>query len=38
VGDDICFVGHDAELPGYVIEIKGGAWTQYAAAPADTCD
>jgi branched-chain amino acid transport system substrate-binding protein len=38
VGDDICFAGNDAELPGYVIEIKGGAWTQYAAAPADSCN
>ena len=38
LGDDICFVGGDAELPGYVIEIKGGEWTKFAEAPADTCD
>ena len=38
VGDDICFAGHDAELPGYVIEIKGGAWTKFAEAPADSCE
>lgn len=38
VGEDICFVGHDAELPGYVIEIKDGKWTKFAEAPADKCD
>ena len=37
LGDDICFAGHDAELPGYVIEIKGGEWTKFDEAPADTC-
>ena len=38
LADDICFAGHDAELPGYVIEIKNGEWTKFAEAPADTCE
>lgn len=38
VGDDICFAGHDAELPGYVIEIKDGQWTKFAEAAADKCE
>ncbi|MGB3503449.1 MAG: ABC transporter substrate-binding protein [Mesorhizobium sp.] len=38
LGDDICFVGHDAELPGYVIEIKGNEWTKFDEAPADKCN
>lgn len=38
LGDDICFAGHDAELPGYVIEITGGEWTKFAEAPADSCE
>lgn len=38
LGDDICFVGGDAELPGYVIEIKDGQWTKFDEAPADKCD
>ena len=39
VGDDVCFdSNHDAELPGYVIEIKDGAWTKFAEASADTCE
>ncbi|SDG02042.1 ABC transporter substrate-binding protein [Alloyangia pacifica] len=38
VGDDVCFQGHDAELPGYVIEIKGGEWTKFAEAAADGCE
>ena len=37
LGDDICFVGNDAELPGYVIEIKDGEWTKFDEAPADKC-
>jgi branched-chain amino acid transport system substrate-binding protein len=37
VGKDICFAGHDAELPGYIIEIKGGKWTEFAEVPADPC-
>jgi len=38
LGTDICFAGHDAELPGYVIEIKGGEWTKFDEAPADKCE
>ncbi|MEC9432059.1 MAG: hypothetical protein VYD87_04050 [Pseudomonadota bacterium] len=38
VGDDICFAGHDAELPGCVIEIRGGQWTKFAEAAADACE
>lgn len=38
LGDDICFAGHDAELPGYVIEIKDGQWTKFDEAPADACE
>jgi len=39
VGDDVCFDSkHDAELPGYVIEIKDGAWTKFAEAPSDSCE
>lgn len=37
VGDGIRFQGHDAGLPGRVIEIKDGAWTKFAEAPADQC-
>jgi branched-chain amino acid transport system substrate-binding protein len=37
LGDNICFAGHDAELPGYIIEIKDGQWTKFDEAPADTC-
>ncbi|SIQ44967.1 amino acid/amide ABC transporter substrate-binding protein, HAAT family [Rhizobium sp. RU35A] len=37
LGNNICFAGHDAELPGYVIEIKDGKWTKYDEAPADPC-
>lgn len=38
LADDICFAGHDAELPGYVIEIKDGEWTKFDQAPADSCE
>ena len=39
VGDNVCFDSkHDAELPGYVIEIKDGAWTKFAEVPADPCE
>ncbi len=38
VGDNVCFAGHDAELPGYSIEIKNGQWTKFAEAPADKCN
>ncbi|WP_377298295.1 ABC transporter substrate-binding protein [Rhizobium sp. SGZ-381] len=37
LGDNICFAGHDAELPGYIIEIKDGKWTKFDEAPADPC-
>ncbi|WP_174802961.1 ABC transporter substrate-binding protein [Martelella limonii] len=36
--DDICFAGHDAELPGYIIEIKDGQWTKFAEGAADPCE
>jgi branched-chain amino acid transport system substrate-binding protein len=38
LGNDICFNGHDAELPGYIIEIKNGEWTKFDSAPADKCE
>ncbi|MBB3021376.1 branched-chain amino acid transport system substrate-binding protein [Microvirga lupini] len=37
LGDNICFAGNDAELPGFVIEIKDGQWTKFAEAAGDTC-
>jgi branched-chain amino acid transport system substrate-binding protein len=37
LGDNICFNGNDAELPGYVIEIKNGAWTLFDEFPPDAC-
>lgn len=37
LGDDICFQGTDAELPGYVIQIVDGAWTLLDSHPADPC-
>lgn len=37
IGENICFSGHDAELPGYIIEIKNGAWTMFDSVPADHC-
>lgn len=37
LGKDICWSGNDAELPGQVIEIKGGKWTRFSEAPADPC-
>lgn len=37
LGTDICFDGNDAELPGYIIEIKDGVWTKVDEAPADKC-
>lgn len=37
LGGEICFAGNDAELPGYVIEIKNGEWTKFDEAPADKC-
>ena len=37
LGTNICFNGHDAELPGYIIEIKGGVWNKFDEAPANPC-
>lgn len=37
LGDDICFAGNDAELPGYIIEIKDNQWTKFDEAPANKC-
>jgi branched-chain amino acid transport system substrate-binding protein len=37
LGDDICFAGNDAELPGYIIEIKDGQWTKFDEAAANKC-
>lgn len=37
LGKDICFAGHDAELPGYIIELKGGVWNKFDEGPADKC-
>ncbi|MDQ0316872.1 ABC transporter substrate-binding protein [Amorphus orientalis] len=38
IGDDICFQGQDAQLPGYIIEIKDGEWTKFDEVPADPCE
>lgn len=37
LGDNICFNGNDAELPGYIIEIKNAEWTLFDAFPPDAC-
>jgi len=37
LGDNLCFVNQDAELPGYVIEIRDGQWTKFDEWPADSC-
>jgi branched-chain amino acid transport system substrate-binding protein len=37
LGDNICFNGNDAELPGYVIEVKNGEWTLFDEFPPDAC-
>ena len=37
-GDTVCFDKNgDAELPGYIIELKGGQWTLFDQHPADKC-
>ena len=37
-GKNVCFDQHgDAELPGYIIELKGGNWTLFDQHPADKC-
>ena len=38
LGSNICFKStHDAELPGYIIELKDGAWNKFDAVPANAC-
>jgi branched-chain amino acid transport system substrate-binding protein len=37
LGDNLCFSGNDAELPGYVIQIKDGKWTLMASHAPDPC-
>jgi branched-chain amino acid transport system substrate-binding protein len=37
LGENICFNGTDAELPGYVITIENGEWTLLATHEADSC-
>ena len=37
-GSGTCFDEHgDAELPGYIIEIKNGDWSKFDEFPADKC-
>lgn len=37
-GNDVCFDENgDAELPGYIIEMKGGKWTLFDQHAADKC-
>lgn len=37
-GKDVCFDANgDAELPGYIIEMKGGKWTLFDQHAADKC-
>lgn len=38
LGQNLCFNGNDAELPGYVITIENGEWTLLDTHPADSCD
>lgn len=37
LGDNICFKGGDAELPGYIIEVRNGEWTLFDEFPPDAC-
>lgn len=37
VGDNICFNGGDAELPGYIIEIRNAQWSLFDSFPPDAC-
>ncbi|MEM8665433.1 MAG: ABC transporter substrate-binding protein, partial [Pseudomonadota bacterium] len=37
LGENLCFNGNDAELPGYVITIENGEWTLLDTHPADAC-
>jgi branched-chain amino acid transport system substrate-binding protein len=37
-GEDTCFdAARDAELPGFIIEIKNQQWSLFDSFPADTC-
>ena len=37
-GKNVCFDANgDAELPGYIIEMKGSQWTLFDQHPADKC-
>ncbi len=37
LGNDICFTGSDAELPGYVILLQDAKWTLFDEFPPDAC-
>ena len=37
LGKNLCFAGNDAELPGYVIQIKDKKWTLMASHSPDPC-
>ena len=37
LGKNLCFAGNDAELPGYVIQIKDQKWTLMASHSPDPC-
>jgi branched-chain amino acid transport system substrate-binding protein len=37
LGDNICFTGSDAELPGYVIELRNADWTLFDESPPNQC-
>ncbi|HVV92968.1 MAG TPA: ABC transporter substrate-binding protein [Hyphomicrobiales bacterium] len=37
LGSNICFNGGDAELPGYIIEIKNAQWTLFDEFPPNAC-
>lgn len=37
LGDNICFTGTDAELPGYIIQVQDGQWVLFDAFPPDAC-
>ena len=37
LGKNLCFSGNDAELPGYVIQIKDQKWTLMASHSPDPC-
>jgi branched-chain amino acid transport system substrate-binding protein len=37
LGDNICFTGGDAELPGYIIQVVDGQWKLFDEFPPDAC-